>query len=196
MSVVSTASTMLTSGFMAIAPFVTGYGDASGGVQLRSDDGAGFHRHFGPNTSFARHVPWSKPTYVASSTEYKVDIHRTPSEIDLTLARLRQFQTWGPNWNAEGASTPNLAAIDVATDLLSLIANYSSKARIRAAMCPEGLPVFFVTRESDSGEISVNEDGTIDFYFDRHDGSIVASDYDLDFNRSKLPQSLISILTV
>jgi hypothetical protein len=123
-----------------------------------------------------------------------LEIAFTQTPVELNLDRLRLFQTWGANWDAEGASAPNIEALEVAQDLLSLLPNSDGKTALKVTMDPEGLPFFFLTREHDSGEISINEDFTIDYFFDLEDGTIVSCGFGLPFDRRSLPEELNAFL--
>lgn len=121
-----------------------------------------------------------------NSSEKSISILPSKAKISSALNRLRTLKRWPENWNAEGAKAPVASAIDDATLLLSL---WSSKNVPEVGLTSDGLPLFMVKTENALGEIIVNADGSIDYYFEYEDGRM-EGDENLPFDKTILPPQI------
>jgi len=103
------------------------------------------------------------------------------------LERLRSFQRWGENWDAEGSAAPNPEILDAASRVFSLL---SVHAVPQVTLTPEGLPAFLYEGAT-SGEVIVTGPMMIDYFF-TGDGPF---DDDVDISADILPTALIEQLT-
>ncbi len=85
--------------------------------------------------------------------------------ISSLQGRINKFRKWGANWDAEGAEKPVAALLDIAEQLLPNFLGLRMQ-RMKIALTPAGHPVFFITTKNDSGEVQLNEDGSVDVFFD------------------------------
>jgi hypothetical protein len=96
------------------------------------------------------------------------------------IDRLESFKLWQYNWDAEGGLVPNKDAIDLMLSIVPMIfVNLSTK--IKPTLTPNGFPVLFIAVNDDvTGEITVEDDLTISFFFDKQNRYIVHSVYDMN----------------
>lgn len=85
--------------------------------------------------------------------------------ISCLQGRINKFRKWGANWDAEGAEKPVAALLDIAEQMLPTFLGLRMQ-RIKITLTPEGHPVFFIDTKKDSGEVRLNEDGSVDVFFD------------------------------
>lgn len=99
-----------------------------------------------------------------NSSEKPVQIKPSFDNRSAILNRLRTFKGWSKNWDGEGAAAPNLAAIETASNFLSLWS--PKKTRPEIALSHHGFPMFVIADARLFGEIIVNSDDTIDYFFE------------------------------
>lgn len=101
---------------------------------------------------------------LSNSSKEPVEVRPSVDNSSAILNRLRTFKSWTKNWDGEGAASPNLAAIETASNFLSLWSPGKTKPEI--ALTHDGLPMFVVANSRLFGEIIVNADDTIDYFFE------------------------------
>lgn len=111
----------------------------------------------------------SKPTMksdacLSNSSKEPVEVKPSVDNSSVVLNRLRTFKGWTKNWDGEGAAAPNLAAIETASNFLSLWS--PRKTRPEITLTHDGLPMFVIANSRLFGEIIVNGDDTVDYFFE------------------------------
>ncbi len=99
-----------------------------------------------------------------NSSQKPVEVKPSFDNRSVILNRLRTFKGWKKNWDGEGATAPNLNAIDTATNFLSLWS--PKRTRPEITLTHDGFPMFVISDASLFGEIIVNGDGTVDYFFE------------------------------
>jgi hypothetical protein len=99
-----------------------------------------------------------------NSSQKPVEVKPSVDNRSVILNRLRTFKGWKRNWDGEGAAAPNLAAIETASNFLSLWSPKKTKPEI--TLTHDGLPMFVVANSQLFGEIIVNGDDTVDYFFE------------------------------
>ena len=127
-----------------------------------------------------------------NSSDKPVRIKPSQSNGSAILNRLRTFASWQENWDGEGAAAPNLNAIDIASNFLSLWSPDKIKPEI--VLTHDGLPMFVIDNGKMIGEIIVNPDKTLDYFFEYADGSM-KGDEAVPFDVNRKP-SLLSELAL
>lgn len=113
--------------------------------------------------------------------------HTMSSPALAGLERLRAFEGWSANWDAEGSAAPNLAALDAASRVFSLL---SIHAVPQVTLTPEGLPAFLYGGAI-NGEVVVTSASTIEYFFADDD----LFEQDVDISDNTLPSALRAKLT-
>jgi hypothetical protein len=126
---------------------------------------------------------------ISNSSKEPISIKPSEAIISSILNRLRTFKNWPENWNAEGAKRPVLSAIDDATLFLSL---WSSKYVPEVGLTHDGLPMFSLKTPNALGEIIVNADSSLDYYFEYEDGRSPEGDENIPFNKVSLPEQILA----
>jgi hypothetical protein len=99
-----------------------------------------------------------------NTTQKPVEVKPSLDSGSAILNRLRTFRGWEKNWDGEGAAAPNAAAIETASNFLSLWS--PRKTRPEIMLTHDGLPMFVISDSRLFGEIIVNSDETIDYFFE------------------------------
>ena len=105
-----------------------------------------------------------------NTSKEEVQIKPSSSYSSAILNRLRTFASWTENWDGEGAAAPNLVAIDIASKFLSLWLPSSIEPEI--VLTHDGLPMFVINNGEMIGEIIVNSDKSLDYFFEYADGTM------------------------
>jgi hypothetical protein len=108
--------------------------------------------------------PVKLDTRLSNSSKEPVEVRPSVDNSSAILNRLRTFKGWTKNWDGEGAASPNLAAIETASKFLSLWSPKRTKPEI--TLTHDGLPMFVIADFRLFGEIIVNSDDTIDYFFE------------------------------
>ena len=133
-------------------------------------------------------LPWrnstvGEPYFLPKKAETKLDVapdnsSGSPVEVkpsvdngSIILNRLRTFKSWKRNWDGDGAAAPNVDAIETATNFLSLWS--PKKARPEITLTHDGYPMFIIATARLFGEIIVNGDNTVDYFFELLDGTLI-----------------------
>lgn len=103
-------------------------------------------------------------TRLNNTSKEPVEVRPSVDNSSVILNRLRTFKGWTKNWDGEGAASPNLAAIETASNFLSLWSPRKTKPEI--TLTHDGLPMFVITNSRLFGEIIVNGDDTVDYFFE------------------------------
>jgi hypothetical protein len=103
-----------------------------------------------------------------NTSKEPVKVRPSVDNSSVILNRLRTFKGWAKNWDGEGAIAPNLAAIETASNFLSLWAPQKVKPEI--TLTHDGLPMFVIANPRLFGEIIVNSDSTVDYFFEPESG--------------------------
>lgn len=103
-------------------------------------------------------------TRLNNTSKEPVEVRPSVDNSSVILNRLRTFKGWAKNWDGEGAASPNLAAIETASNFLSLWSPRKTKPEI--TLTHDGLPMFVITNSRLFGEIIVNGDDTVDYFFE------------------------------
>jgi hypothetical protein len=127
---------------------------------------------------------------LVSSSEKSISVQPSKAKISSALNRLRTLKNWPDNWDAEGAKAPVKSAIEDATLFLSL---WSAKYVPEVALTYDGLPMFVLKTAKSFGEIIINADSSVDYYFEYEDGHI-EGDENLPFNKVNLPAEIFASL--
>lgn len=107
------------------------------------------------------------------------------------LARLRTFQHWGDNWDAEGAPAPDPRAIELASIVLGQLQSYPMVPT--AMLDARGQPFLLLTYAGGEGEISVVGPHELEFVLDIP-GDEAEAETDLEMPGSALPDNLRQVL--
>lgn len=101
---------------------------------------------------------------LVNSSKVPVEVKPSVDNKSAILNRLRTFKSWGKNWDGEGAATPNLLAIETASNFLSVWS--PKKAKPEITLTSDGYPMFVIANSRLFGEIIVNGNGTVDYFFE------------------------------
>jgi hypothetical protein len=101
---------------------------------------------------------------LSNSSKEPLEVKPSVDNSSVILNRLRTFKGWTKNWDGEGAASPNLAAIESASNFLSLWSPKKTKPEI--TLTHDGLPMFVIANPRLFGEIIVNADDTVDYFFE------------------------------
>jgi hypothetical protein len=115
--------------------------------------------YFSPATADKR-----TDVFLSKTSKDPVEVKPSADNSSVILNRLRTFKGWTKNWDGEGAASPNLAAIETASNFLSLWSPRKTKPEI--ALTHAGLPMFVIANGRLFGEIIVNDDDTVDYFFE------------------------------
>lgn len=139
--------------------------------------------------SYFSPIPSEKNDDAALPNTSKEEVHIKPSSSSssVILNRLRTFAGWTENWDGEGAAAPNLEAIDIASKFLSLW--LPSKIEPEIVLTHDGLPMFVINNGEMIGEIVVNSNRTLDYFFEYADGSM-KGDEAISFETDRKPSLL------
>ncbi len=99
-----------------------------------------------------------------NTSKEPVKVRPSVDNSSVILNRLRTFKDWTKNWDGEGAASPNLAAIETASNFLSLWSPKKTKPEI--TLTHDGLPMFVIANSQLFGEVIVNGDDTVDYFFE------------------------------
>jgi hypothetical protein len=102
--------------------------------------------------------------FLGKTSNEPVEVRPSVDNSSVILNRLRTFKGWTKNWDGEGAASPNLAAIETASNFLSLWSPRKTKPEV--ALTHDGFPMFVVANPRLFGEIIVNDDDTVDYFFE------------------------------
>jgi hypothetical protein len=102
--------------------------------------------------------------FLGKTSNEPVEVRPSVDNSSAILNRLRTFKGWTKNWDGEGAASPNLAAIETASNFLSLWSPKKTKPEI--TLSHDGLPMFVIANPRLFGEIIVNADDTVDYFFE------------------------------
>ncbi len=117
-----------------------------------------------------------EPYFIPKKTSQKIDVpldnsSKEPVQVkpsadnrSAILNRLRAFRDWKRNWDGEGAAAPNSLAIDAASNFLSLWSPKKTKPEI--TLTHDGLPMFVISNSQLFAELIVNNDDTVDYFFE------------------------------
>jgi hypothetical protein len=119
-------------------------------------------------------VDKSSDIFLGKTSKEPVEVRPSVDNNSVVLNRLRTFKDWTNNWDGEGAASPNLAAIETASNFLSLWSPRKTKPEI--ALTHDGLPMFVIANSRLFGEIIVNADDTIDYFFEPLNGEPVGEE--------------------
>lgn len=107
-------------------------------------------------------------TRLNNTSKEPVEVRPSVDNSSVILNRLRTFKGWAKNWDGEGAASPNLAAIETASNFLSLWSPRKTKPEI--TLTHDGLPMFVIANSRLFAEIIVNGDSTVDYFFEPESG--------------------------
>ena len=102
------------------------------------------------------------------------------------LERLRSFENWQGNWDAEGSAAPDVGALDAASKMFSLLAIYATP---QVTLTPEGHPAFLYSGAV-NGEVVVTSATTMEYFFADDD----VFEQDVAITGDALPDALRSQL--
>jgi hypothetical protein len=102
--------------------------------------------------------------FLGKTSKEPVEVRPSVDSSSVILNRLRTFKDWTNNWDGEGAASPNLDAIETASNFLSLWSPRKTKPEI--TLTHDGLPMFVIANSRLFGEIIVNDDNTVDYFFE------------------------------
>ncbi|MBP6379128.1 MAG: hypothetical protein KA312_01790 [Sphingorhabdus sp.] len=137
---------------------------------------------------FVEKIANQKIQPLANSSEKSISVQPSKARISSLLNRLRTLKKWPANWDSEGAKAPVGSAIDDATLFLSL---WSSRHVPEVGLTHDGLPLFLVKTGNALGEIIINADSSIDYYFEYDDGRM-EGDENLPFDKTIFPSQILA----
>jgi hypothetical protein len=111
---------------------------------------------------------------LGNTSKELVEVIPSIDHNSVILNRLRTFKGWTKNWDGEGAASPNLAAIETASNFLSLWSPRKTKPEI--TLTHDGLPMFVISNSRLFGEIIVNGDSTVDYFFEPLDQELIGEE--------------------
>jgi hypothetical protein len=111
---------------------------------------------------------------LGKTSKEPVEVKPSVDNNSVILNRLRTFKDWKRNWDGEGAASPNLAAIETASNFLSMWTPKKTKPEI--TLTHDGLPMFVIADSSLFGEIIVNGDDTVDYFFEPLSGEPIGEE--------------------
>jgi hypothetical protein len=126
----------------------------------------------------------AKPVDATSQEEW-ANVTRLPSEIDVTMARIRSFCEWQDNWDGEGSTAPSHEVVNSAVELYSLLVN--TRLRFRAHL-GGSIPMLFIREPNVSGEIIIESEQEVSFTFEK--AGVTFEDFCVEFDCKQLPKSL------
>lgn len=106
------------------------------------------------------------------------------------IERLRKFEGWGDNWDAEGSPAPEAESLDAAVVLVGFLKQ--QKLEIAATLESQGKPMLFISGDGGEGEVTVNSARSIDFVLFGVNGDDAGTDIAFDMN--SIPNQLADSL--
>ncbi|WP_309630123.1 hypothetical protein [Brevundimonas sp.] len=126
-------------------------------------------------------------THLCVPAIYAPHVADQPNASVRALQRLRTFQGWGSNWDAEGAPAPSSDALNLASIILGHLNTYPLVPT--AMLDAKGQPLLLLKYEGGEGEISVVGPESLEFVLDLP-GDEPEAEVDLEMPGTTLPPHL------